>query len=229
MARKIPPDRWERLIESATQVFIDQGYRRTQMADIAAALGVAKGTLYLYVTSKDALFDLVVRCADMPQVSPPALPVATPAPGATLQYVRERVAKEQTLPALTAALTCRQVTDAQAELTALLDELYTTLARNRYGIKLIDRSARDQPELAAVWFEGARRGLLHLLAQYLDDRMRRKLFRPLPDTAVAARLVLETVVFWAVHRHWDSHPQQVSDAVAKAAVTHFLLHALMQE
>ena len=28
----------------------------------------------------------------------------------------------------------------------------------------------------------------------------------LPDRAVAARLVLETLVFWAVHRHWDPGP-----------------------
>ena len=64
MARRTPPERLTRLVECATRVFIEQGYRRTQMADIAEALGVAKGTLYLYVESKDALFDLVARCAD---------------------------------------------------------------------------------------------------------------------------------------------------------------------
>ena len=64
MARSIPDDRLARLVECATQVFITQGYRRTQMADVAKALGVAKGTLYLYVESKEALFDLVVRSAD---------------------------------------------------------------------------------------------------------------------------------------------------------------------
>ena len=37
MARKIPDDRFEQLIDTATQVFIEQGYRRTQMADIADA------------------------------------------------------------------------------------------------------------------------------------------------------------------------------------------------
>ncbi|MBI3798372.1 MAG: helix-turn-helix transcriptional regulator [Deltaproteobacteria bacterium] len=51
MARTIPPDRLAHLVHCATDVFIAQGYQRTQMADIAAALGVAKGTLYLYVES----------------------------------------------------------------------------------------------------------------------------------------------------------------------------------
>src|SRR5438093_4646249 len=64
MARRFPDDRFERLIDCAADVFIDRGYRRTQMADVAAALGVARGTLYLYVESKEALFDLVARYAD---------------------------------------------------------------------------------------------------------------------------------------------------------------------
>ena len=64
MPRTIPDDRLAKLVDCATEVFIAQGYQRTQMADVAKALGVAKGTLYLYVESKDALFDLVARCAD---------------------------------------------------------------------------------------------------------------------------------------------------------------------
>ena len=64
MARSIPKDRFQDLLEAATAVFLEQGYRRTQMADVAARMGVAKGTLYLYVESKDALFDAVLRHAD---------------------------------------------------------------------------------------------------------------------------------------------------------------------
>jgi AcrR family transcriptional regulator len=231
MARTIPPDRLAHLVQCATAVFIAQGYQRTQMADIAAALGVAKGTLYLYVESKDALFDLVLRSADAerPFAHPPSLPLSTPKPGATLQYVRERLAANQVLPALAGALTRQRVTDARAELLAIVRELYDTLARNRHGITLLDRSARDHPELAALWFEGARGGVMGMLTQYLENRMRRKLLRPAGDVAVAARLLLETLVFWAVHRHWDPHPQPVDDAVARETVVQFLVNALIPE
>ena len=66
MARRTPEDRLEQLVECATRIFIEQGYAHTQMADVAAALGVAKGTVYLSVESKEALFDLVARYADAP-------------------------------------------------------------------------------------------------------------------------------------------------------------------
>jgi AcrR family transcriptional regulator len=218
-------------VKCATEVFIAQGYRQTQMADVAAALGVAKGTLYLYVESKDALFDLVLRYADAepPLARLPGLPVPTPQPGATLQYVRERLAASQTLPTLAVALTRQRVTDAERELTAIVCELYNTLARNRQGIKLLDRSARDHPELAALWFAGARGGVMAMLTQYLENRMHRKLLRPAPDVAVAARLLLETLVFWAVHRHWDPHPQPMDDTAVQRTVVQFIVNALILE
>ena len=231
VARRIPNDRLERLVDCATQVFIEQGYARTQMADVAAALGVAKGTLYLYVESKEALFDLVARYADaeQPFVQWPPLPVRTPKPGATVRYVRERLAQSGVPPTLARALTKQRTADTQAELEAVTRELYETVARNRRGIKLLDRSARDYPELAALWFEGGRGGLIGLLTKYLEDRMRRKLLRSLPDPAVAARLLIETIVFWAVHRHWDPHPQTVEESVAKETVVRFVVGALAKD
>ena len=227
----MPDDRLERLVDCATQVFIEQGYARTQMADVAAALGVAKGTLYLYVESKEALFDLVARFADadQPSVQWPPLPVRTPKPGATAKYVRERLAQSGVPPSLAKALGQKRTADVRAELEAITRELYDTVARNRHGIKLLDRSARDYPELAALWFEGGRGGLIGLLTRYLDDRMRRKLLRRLPDAAVAARLLIETVVFWAVHRHWDPHPEPVDEAVAKETVVRFIVGSLTKE
>jgi AcrR family transcriptional regulator len=231
MARRVPDDRIEQLVDRATDVFIEQGYARTQMADVAAALGVAKGTVYLYVESKEALFDLVVRYADAerPFAAPPALPVRTPRPGATVKYVRERLAGQQVPPTLARAIAHKRTAAVGTELEGIVRELYETLAANRRGIKLLDRSARDRPDLAALWFEGARGGLIAQLAAYLDLRARQRLLRPLPDTAVAARLIIETIVFWAVHRHWDAHPQPVDDAAAEATVVRFVVGALAKE
>ncbi len=44
------------IIEAADRLFTRFGYRRTSMDDIAREAGVAKGTLYLYFTNKEALF-----------------------------------------------------------------------------------------------------------------------------------------------------------------------------
>lgn len=230
MARPIPKDRFHDLVEAATRVFLEMGYRRAQIADVAARMGVAKGTIYLYVESKEALFHAVVRHADRPGriELPDVLPVATPAPGATLEEVRRRVAETQ-LPLLGAALARRRVNDVRAELEAILHELYALLAEHRVGIKLLDRCAFDHPELAAVWYGSGREGTQALLRQYIEDRIRRRQLPAVQDPSVTARIVLETLVFWAVHRHWDPSPQALDEEAAERAVVAFVVRGLLGE
>jgi AcrR family transcriptional regulator len=194
-------------------------------------MGLAKGSVYTYVESKEALFDCVLRYADHSDRIdlPESLPVATPAPGATLELVQRRLAEEGALPSLLAALSRARVVDARAELEAVLGELYDALARHRTAIQLLDRCAPDYPELAKLWYRAGREGALSLLARYLGDRARRGRLRRFEDSAVAARIVLETLVFWAVHRHWDPSPQDVDEAAARRSVLSFLTSALVKE
>src|SRR5260370_32193167 len=140
------------------------------MEDIASSLGVAKGTRYVYVESKEALFDLVARCADTAQPFEriPRLPIPTPKPGATLKYVRQRLEQNQNLPALAKALARNRRAPLRGEFEAVVRELYDTVERNRQGIKLLDRPPIRQPELAALWFVGARGGVAGPLTQSLE-------------------------------------------------------------
>ena len=145
MPRPIPKDRFQDLVEAATAVFLEQGYRRTQVADVAARMGLSKGSIYTYVESKEALFDCVLRHADHSERIdlPETLPVATPLPEATLEMVQRRLAQESTLPSLNGALSRARVIDVGLELETVLGELYDALARHRTAIKLLDRCAPD--------------------------------------------------------------------------------------
>jgi hypothetical protein len=67
------------------------------------------------------------------------------------------------------------------------------------------------------------------IAAYLADRARRGRVRRFPDDAIATRIVLETLVFWAVHRHWDPSPQPMRDEDARATAVAFLVAALAQK
>lgn len=231
MPRAIPKDRYEALIDAACQVFIEQGYRRTQMADVAARLGVAKGTLYLYVASKAALFHESVRHADHtePIPLPEVLPVPTPAPGETIAMIQAEFQGAALLPQLEAALARRRVTKPKAEILHVLGETYDLLAQHRTAIELFDACATDRPEIATVWYAVGRRGAMSGLDTFLQDRARRGYVRTFPDPAAASRLVLETLTFWAVHRHWDPSPQAFDEEQARATVLEFLCAALLTD
>jgi AcrR family transcriptional regulator len=211
---------------AALRVFAQKGYRRTQMADVAREMGVSPGTLYNYVAGKDALFHLVIdrAFAPGPSTAPPALPIAAPPPGATLARLRERLAADTALPALDAALRRPRVADARAELTAVVDELYGRIERAWPGIVVLERSALEMPELAHAFYAEMRHGLLDRLERYLLSRMRAgQLRRILPPAA--ARFVLESVAWFAMHRHRDPLPPKLDDATARAATTDLIVNA----
>ncbi len=46
-----------RIFEAALGVFLTDGFEKARMSDIAQAAGLAKGTLYLYFPTKEALFE----------------------------------------------------------------------------------------------------------------------------------------------------------------------------
>jgi AcrR family transcriptional regulator len=230
VARPIPEGRFSRLIEVATKTFVARGYRLTQMADVAAALGVAKGTLYGYVESKEALFDAVVRFADSPPFDPGKLPMPTPAAGSTVQYIQARLLEEARDLELVHALSRPKGWRAKAgEFEGIVRDLYRRMSRNRCALKVVDRCAIDHPELASVWFEQGRYGQVALLATYLEKRVAEGRLRPVPNLQLAARMVLETVALWAIHMPWDASPRPFADDDVENAVVDMLVHAYTKE
>jgi len=230
VVRTIPPDRFRQLVDVATDTFIARGYRMTQMADVAEALGVAKGTVYGYVESKEALLDAALRFADgHPAPSPASLPWRTPREGATAAYVRERLASESRELVLVGALARRCRGSAAAELAEIVGDLYRRMARNRKSLKLVDRCAADHPSLATAWFGEGRWAQHAALVHYLERRIAEGVLRPVTSVAIAARFVLETIAFWAVHRHWDPSPQPLVEHEVEPTLVELVLHGLDKE
>jgi len=212
---------------AALRVFGEKGYRRTQMGDVAREMGVSPGTLYNYVTGKEALFHLVVdRAFARGEASAaPALPIPAPPPGATLARLRERLTADASLAPLDAALRRTRVSDARTELEAVVRELYERIERAWPGIIVLERSALEMPELAHVFYAEMRRGLLDRLERYLSARMRAGQLRRIP-AAAAARFVLENVAWFAMHRHRDPLPSSIDDHTAREAATDLIVNAL---
>jgi hypothetical protein len=140
--------------------------------------------------------------------------------------VRERLARNEPPASVTAALAAKRAGPVRIELERIVRELYDMLNRQRTAIRLLDRCAHDYPDLAALWYTAGRGQLLELLTRYLDSRMRKGLLPRVSDPAIAARLIIENVVLWAVHRYWDPAPQAMDDRDAEEAVVRFVVNGL---
>ena len=231
MPRRQKSTQVAKLITTATRLFIDKGYRRTQMADVTEAMGWSPGAVYRYVESKEALFDLIARAGAAPERSfdDLKLPVPTPKPGATLRFLRETLQREGRIHSLESALARESVDNPRQELEGIIRELYSRLAQYQSGIKLLDRSALDWPQLAELWSGQLRAGLVEQLAAFLQKRMDRGLLRSIASPRAAARLMIEVMAFFAMHRHYDPSPTPMDDKTAEETVVDSLVHAYAKE
>ena len=228
MLSKQASERLQEFVAAATEIFMARGFRRTKMSDVTAAMGLSEGAIYRYFESKQALFDTVLRAAAAPDgpVEVESLPVSTPSPVATFEFIRECVSERATFETLDRALHGEEpVSSPREELEGIVRELFATISRFRVGVRIVEKSALELPVMQSFWFGEIRNKLIERLADYLRNRIEKGWLRPVPDPDASARLILETIVFFARHRHRDPFPTPMDEETAEETVVDNVLHA----
>lgn len=113
------------ILEAAFEAFVQNGYAATRLEDVAARLGVSKGTIYFYFGSKEALFEAAVQAIG-------SLPLAA--------FNAER-------PDFT--------DDVAADLHLFLDDLYRFIdanQRSRETLRLLVAEAQRFPRAVDLYF-----------------------------------------------------------------------------
>lgn len=139
----------------------------------------------------------------------------------------EAIAANFALPRLDKALARRRVTDAAAELTEIIDELYDRTLATREAADVLERSARDVPELAAVFYGKVRRGLFERLERLIAHRVASGHYHD-RDPGVVARIIAETVTTFARHIYRDVEPPAFDLAAARAVVVETLIAGIVK-
>ncbi|HVH05278.1 MAG TPA: helix-turn-helix domain-containing protein [Myxococcota bacterium] len=227
MARPRPPGRLDALARAALELFSERGYRRTQIADVAKRVGVSPGSIYAYVSSKEALLELALLCAFGAEPRAGALPLRTPSRSTLVRQVRARLQRQLKRARMGALARRTAPDDVGAELRAVLGELYDGLAENAAVIRLLERVAPDRPELGALYFGRLRVDVIERVRAYLARRIGEGRLRPVPDVPIAARLVIETTAWFAWHRLGDPFPQPMDAALARETVVEVLARGLL--
>jgi AcrR family transcriptional regulator len=209
------------------RVFARTGLAGSKMSDVAAEAGVSQGTLYNYVESKEALFRLLLdRGLGAPLPAPESFPLRSPSPASLARRMSEAIGERFALPRLDEALGRRRLVDATAELTGVLDELFERTHATRDYADVLERSARDVPELASVFYRQVRGGLLGRLEQLINKRIASGHYRP-SEPGILARLVLEAVTTFARHIYGDVAPWGFDVAAARATVVGTLVAGII--
>jgi AcrR family transcriptional regulator len=222
--------RLRELAEAALGLLSDQGYERCQVADVAKAMGVAVGTVYLYVESKEALFDLVLKYAareDPSWLDTLEVPVKTPPPGTTLELLKGAFEVRAEWPVLMTALKQERAWNVEAELKSVLREQYELTLRYRRVLMLLLRSATEFPGLTQVFVNGLRDRLLLRLAEYLELRATAGQLRQAPDFKVVAALMIQAIAWATLQRPGDPGLAMLDDDAVETATLDLLVHGMI--
>jgi AcrR family transcriptional regulator len=238
-------ERFPEVIAAAVRVFTQEGYRAARMSDVARAAGLSEAALYRYVESKEGLFVLAIRHAllleAMPAEDPDRtdaddgvdgpeavrFPLKPPPLAEMISQARVFVAAEVPFGSLAAALSGPVPADPAAELETVMRELFTLESQTREAADMIERSARELPDLADLLNSGLRRPVLAAMTNYLARRASTGTLRATPDTAATARLVLETLTWFARHRYLDPYGAAIPDSLAADTAVDAMIHALV--
>ncbi|HEX4009822.1 MAG TPA: helix-turn-helix domain-containing protein [Solirubrobacteraceae bacterium] len=230
MPRRTPPGRIQDVARAACEVFIAKGYRRALMTDVAERLGLSHAILYRSVEGKEALLELAARYAMDPGADLEAVvPLPTPPPGHILTLIRSWLTARARFPALRAALDREPDGDAAAELAAIIDELYGFIEHNRLLLLLIESLVEDYPGLSAESVNDRKRAQHDRLTAFLSSRAAAGALRPLPDPAIAAHFLAESVAWFAQHRQRDPDAATIDDQQARSTVRDLLLAAFVPD
>jgi AcrR family transcriptional regulator len=218
MRGRKPPRPVAEVADAAVRIFTDKGFRTAGISDVSTALGLSHGALYTYVDSKQALLYLALLRAIQPDaVHALPIPVTAPPPPQIVKLVEAWAAVQTAVLAFPAG----------QELGDIIDALYGFMDRHRRVLKLVARCAADLPELARWYFEQQRRAMLDRLAEYLRHQIRSGQLRPVPDVPAAARFIVETIAWFAMHRHTDPDSGMLDDDACRRTVRHLLLAAFL--
>jgi AcrR family transcriptional regulator len=226
-------ERFPEVLAAAVRVFARDGYRSAHMSDVAREAGLSEAALYRYVDGKEDLFVLSIRHAlllePLPEEDDPAgaYPLKAPPLAEMIRQAREFVAEAIPFGSLAEALQVTETDDPRAELESIMRELFTLEEQTSVAADMIERSARELPELADLLNSGMRAPVLAALTGYLDSRAKSGQLRTTPDTAATARLVLETLTWFARHRLSDPYGAAIPAKLAQDTAVDALLHALV--
>jgi AcrR family transcriptional regulator len=216
----------ERLIQvakNAAELFMAKGYIHTQMLDVALKMGVSVGTLYIYVKSKKALFDFTLQLIfnDYNLPDDLELPLQEIDHDYLMSHIISPLVKKHNDNIKTVI---EKSDNKRQEMEEIIRLTFSYLSQYRTGIHILERNELSWPELTDFFFK-IRARYIKQIASYLAKGIELGIIRPLENVEISARLILESIAWFAMHRHYDRDLKNLENKQAMETVVDALTHA----
>lgn len=214
-------DTIKRVIASANTLFIHQGYKVTQISQIAKASGIATGSIYHLFENKLALLQFVLRYAveelDLANISFPVAEV--------LESDLKKELIEAFLKRLDVFTSKKQGNYSFHE---MLCDAFDLISQNASSNLIFEHNLTECGELANAYLE-YRLIFFKTMTDYIDYFEQKGVLKPIKRKQLSVRFILETLAFWAMHLPYDAlgPNADITPSVAKEVAVETLCSAYL--
>lgn len=215
-------NRMNSIYDAASHLFINKGYARTQMKDIAKEIGLSTGMLYVYFTGKREILSFLLKGTIEPAFVTQEfeLPIQSGLFESLDNEIME--AFEQNAKRFSAHLD----DIANYPLEQMLSDAFDVISKYGVGCLLIEKNPDDFKKLTAYYKEYRQKFYTQVLS-YITQYIQNGSFRQVEHPQYIARLIIETLSWWGMHISNDAYEIQkdIPVATAKSICLDNLLHA----
>ncbi|WP_313562540.1 helix-turn-helix domain-containing protein [Ruminiclostridium cellobioparum] len=215
-------NRMRSIFDAASHLFINKGYARTQIKDIAKEIGLSTGMLYVYFTGKRDILNFILKgTIDQAFITQEfELPIRSELFDSLDNEIMN--AFEENTKAFSSHLD--NITDYPLE--QMLSDAFEVISKYGIGCLLIEKNPDDLRKLTAYYKEYRKKFYGQVLS-YITQYMQTGTFRQVEHPQYITRLIIETLSWWGMHITNDAYEIQkdIPIETAKAVCMDNLLHA----
>lgn len=216
-------NRLQAIYGAASSLFIHQGYMRTQMKDIARAIGLSTGMLYVYFKGKKEILDFILKCTVAPDFIHQEFQY--PIDGRLFAGLSDEI--------MAVLNENRQRFGApllhQAEdypFARMLSDAFDTIARYGTGCLVLEKNTNDIGPLGG-YYRSYRKDFFNHMLSYVKLYLANGQLRSVRYPELTAQQMIETLAWWGMHVQNDAFEAQpnLPLAIAKEVCLDNLIHA----
>ena len=197
-------DRIKSIADSATSLFLQQGYSKTQISHIAKAVGVSVGTIYLDCTGKKEIMHFILKCTlDSNFINREFSKPITDDLFASLENDIVEMF-EQTGNDLTRHLASHA---EDYNLEALVSDVFDMMSKYAVIFLFIEKNQFDFKFLAEH-YKQYRKRFIEVMTQYMTEFIEQGTVRPLENLELTTALIIEILSWWAMDARYISFEKQ---------------------
>ncbi|HWQ40890.1 MAG TPA: helix-turn-helix domain-containing protein [Desulfosporosinus sp.] len=215
-------NRMKLIYDAASLLFINKGYARTQMKDIAKEIGLSTGMLYVYFTGKRDILNFILKgTIDQAFITQEfELPVRSEIFDSLDNEIMGAFEEN------TKAFSSHLDNISKYPLEQMLSDAFDVISKYGIGCLLIEKNPDDLGKLTAYYKE-YRQEFYSQILSYITQYMQNGTFRQAEHPQYITRLIIETLSWWGMHITNDAYEIQkdIPIETAKEVCMDNLLHA----